>query len=68
MLSSTGGGPRFSSGGPGDTLARIVYPLVEQLRCARAELLRGLGGLSGDDACRRIGPMNSIGWNVGHLA
>jgi hypothetical protein len=46
----------------------MAHPLVEQLRFARAEFLRGLSGLSGDDACRRIGPMNSISWNVGHLA
>jgi uncharacterized damage-inducible protein DinB len=46
----------------------MAHPLVEQLRFARAEFLRGLGGLSSDDACRRVGPMNSIGWNVGHMA
>ena len=46
----------------------MAHPVVEQLRFARAEFLRGLGGLSDDDARRRIGPMNSIGWNVGHMA
>jgi hypothetical protein len=46
----------------------MAHPLVEQLRFARAAFLRGLDGLGDDDARRRIGPMNSISWNVGHLA
>ena len=46
----------------------MVHPLVEQLRFARTEFLRGLDGLSNDEARRRIEPMNSISWNVGHMA
>lgn len=46
----------------------MTHPLVDQLRFTRAEFLRGLDGLSDDDARRRIGPMNCISWNVGHLA
>lgn len=46
----------------------MAHPLVDQLRFTRSEFLRGLRGVSEEDARRRIGPMNSIGWNVGHLA
>jgi hypothetical protein len=35
---------------------------------ARSEFIRGIRGVADDDARRRIGPMNSISWNVGHLA
>lgn len=45
-----------------------VHPLVVQLRFARTELLRVLDGLSAEDAQRRMLPMNSISWMVGHLA
>ena len=45
-----------------------MHPLVEQLRFARSEFLRGLTGLGEDDARRRIEQMNSISWNVGHMA
>lgn len=44
------------------------HPLVVQLRFTRAEFLRGLRGVSAQDARVRLGPTNSIGWNVGHLA
>jgi hypothetical protein len=30
--------------------------------------MRGLDGVSAEDAQRRLGPMNCIAWNVGHLA
>jgi hypothetical protein len=46
----------------------MTHPLVEQLRFARAEWLRALRGVSEADANRRLGPMNSIGWIVAHLA
>ena len=42
--------------------------LVSQLRFARSEFVRGLEGLSEEDAVRRMMPMNSISWMVGHLA
>ena len=45
-----------------------VHPLVVQLRFARSEFTRGLDGIAGDDALRRFGSMNSIGWIIGHLA
>jgi hypothetical protein len=45
-----------------------VHPLVTQLRFARSEFLRCLDGVSAEDAVRRLEPMNSISWIVGHLA
>ncbi|TMD60476.1 MAG: DinB family protein [Chloroflexi bacterium] len=45
----------------------MAHPVVEQLRFTRSEWLRGLNGVSGEDASRHCGQMNSIGWIVGHL-
>jgi hypothetical protein len=44
------------------------HPLVSQLRFARSEFVRGLEGVSEEDAVRRFRPMNCISWMVGHLA
>lgn len=46
----------------------MTHPLVEQLRFARAEFMRGLEGMPEPDGERRLVPMNSIGWIVGHMA
>ncbi|MCL4560868.1 MAG: DinB family protein [Chloroflexi bacterium] len=46
----------------------MTHPLVNQLRFTRSEWLRGLEGVSEDDATRHFGPMNCISWTVGHLA
>lgn len=46
----------------------MTHPRIEQLRFARAEWRRGLRGLGADDARRRLEPINSISWMVGHLA
>lgn len=46
----------------------MAHPRVEQLRFARSEWVRGLRGLSEEDGARRLEPMNSISWMVGHLA
>ncbi len=46
----------------------MAHPLVEQLRFTREEWLRGLEGVSAEDAAREFEPMNSIAWMVGHLA
>ena len=46
----------------------MAHPRVDQLRFTRSEWLRGLEGVSEDDAARHFGPMNCIGWIVGHLA
>ncbi len=46
----------------------MAHPLVDQLRFTRSEFVRGLGDLVDADARQRLGPMNSIGWMVGHMA
>lgn len=46
----------------------MPHPLVDQLRFARSEFMRGLEGLSEEDATRRLMPANCISWNVGHLS
>ncbi len=46
----------------------MTHPLVDQLRFTRSEFMRGIKGVSDEDARRRILPMNAISWNVGHLA
>ncbi len=46
----------------------MTHPLVIQLRFTRSEWLRALRGMPEDDAARRLEPMNSVGWIVGHLA
>jgi len=46
----------------------MTHPLVDQFRFTRSEWLRGLEGVSEEDAARHFGPMNCISWTVGHLA
>ena len=46
----------------------MTHPLVNQLRFARSEFIRGLEGISAEDARQRFLPMNCIAWNIGHLA
>lgn len=46
----------------------MTHPLVDQLRFARSEWLRGLEGVSEEDGACHFGPMNCISWTVGHLA
>lgn len=46
----------------------MPHPLVDQFRFTRSEWLRGLEGVSAEDATRHFGPMNCISWTVGHLA
>ena len=46
----------------------MPHPLVEQFRFTRAEWLRGLEGVTEEDAACHFGPMNCISWIVGHLA
>jgi hypothetical protein len=45
-----------------------IHLLVSQLRFARSEFMRGLNGVSADEALRRFEAMNCISWTVGHLA
>ena len=46
----------------------MIHPLVDQFRFTRSEWLRGLEGVSEDDAAHHFGQMNCISWIVGHLA
>ena len=46
----------------------MTHPLVEQVRFTRAEWRRALRGVSEEDGSRKIEPINTIGWTVGHLA
>ena len=46
----------------------MTHPLIDQFRFTRSEWLRGLEGVSEDDATHHFGPMNCISWIVGHLA
>lgn len=46
----------------------MSHPLVDQLRFTRQEFLRGIRGVDPADAVKRVLPMNSLSWNVGHLA
>jgi hypothetical protein len=46
----------------------MTHPLVHQFRFTRSEWLRGLEGVTEEDGARHFGPMNCIGWTVGHLA
>jgi uncharacterized damage-inducible protein DinB len=39
-----------------------------QLRFTRSEFMRTVKGVTEKDAQRRLLPMNSLSWNVGHLA
>ena len=45
----------------------MAHTLVDQLRFSRSEWLRGLDGISNEDAAIHFGPMNCISWTVGHL-
>jgi DinB superfamily len=49
-------------------MSKPPHPLVQQLRFTRAEFLRGVRGVSDHDGAIRLGPMNCLAWNVGHLA
>jgi uncharacterized damage-inducible protein DinB len=44
------------------------HPLVLQLRFSRSEFDRGLRHVSDEDGAVRLGPMNCLAWNAGHLA
>ena len=46
----------------------MTHPLVLQLRFTRSEFKRAIAGISDEDARRRLMPMNSISWTIGHMA
>ena len=44
------------------------HPLVLQLRFTRSEFIRAIKRVDDADARTRLGPMNCLSWNIGHLA
>ena len=46
----------------------MAHPLIDQFRFTRREWLRGLEGISEEDAAHHFDTMNCISWTVGHLA
>ncbi len=46
----------------------MPHPLVLQLKFTRSEFRRAIAKISEEDAQKRVMPMNSISWTVGHLA
>jgi hypothetical protein len=46
----------------------MVLNIVNQLKFARMEFKKGFSGVSELDGERRLMPINTIGWIVGHLA
>jgi hypothetical protein len=46
----------------------MSHPLVEQFRFTRREWLRGLAGVTEEDAARHFGAMNCVSWTAGHMA
>jgi uncharacterized damage-inducible protein DinB len=45
-----------------------MHQLAQLQHLTRREFLRGLEGVSDEDAGRRIEPMNCISWIIGHMA
>jgi len=45
----------------------MPHPSIDQYRFTRSEWLRGLAGVSEQDASHHFEPMNCISWTVGHL-
>ena len=46
----------------------MPHPMVLQLRFTRSEFRRAIAGVSEVDASKRVEPINSLGWTIGHLA
>ena len=46
----------------------MVLNIINQLVFARYEFKKGCNGVSEEDGKKRLMPVNSIGWIVGHLA
>lgn len=46
----------------------MAHPLVDQLRFTRRQWVTAIEGVSDEDGGMRLGPMNSVGWMVAHLA
>ena len=45
-----------------------MHTLVQLQHLARKEFTRNIGGLSEEDARKRVEPMNCISWIIGHVA
>jgi hypothetical protein len=46
----------------------MIHPLVSQLHFTRSEYARCFEGIPPTDTSRRVEPLNSLSWAVGHLA
>lgn len=46
----------------------MAHPLVLQLHFCRSEFKRAMAGVTEAEGLRRLEPMNSLGWMVGHMA
>lgn len=46
----------------------MALPLVEQLKFSRAEFVRGLAGITAQEATHRFEPLNCLSWMIGHMA
>jgi hypothetical protein len=46
----------------------MIPPLITQLHFTRSEFVRCFEGVSPEDACHRLEPMNCLSWTIGHLA
>ncbi len=46
----------------------MTHQLVFQYQFTRQQFLAGVDGVSAEDGVKRLMPMNSISWIVGHLA
>ncbi len=46
----------------------MTHQLVSQYQFTRQQFLAGVDGVSAEDSVKRLMPMNSISWIVGHLA
>ena len=46
----------------------MTHPLITQVRFTRSEFMRGLVGVTDEEARQHFGPMNCISWIIGHLA
>ncbi len=46
----------------------MTHQLVFQYQFTRQQFLAGVAGISAEDGVKRLMPMNSISWIVGHLA
>ena len=46
----------------------MAHTLVDQLRFTRSEFVRGLTGISDEEARHQFPPMNCLSWTIAHLA